>query len=56
MSEEKMGKELERRLDLLEDPASDEHALDDMPVRDIVMAVLGLAVMTVVLLIWGYPA
>lgn len=55
MSEQNLDEELERRLALLEDPASDERVLDDLPVRDVVMAVVGLAVLIVCMLIWGYP-
>lgn len=55
MTETKIGQELERRILLLEDPTSGEQSLDDLPVRDVVMAVVGLAVLTIVMLVWGYP-
>ena len=55
MSDSNFDAELERRIRLLEDPASGERVLPDLPVRDVVLAVLGVAVLTVVLLIWGYP-
>lgn len=47
--------ELERRLQLLEDPASPEKPLDNLPMRDFLYALVGLVVLSVVLLVWGYP-
>jgi len=55
MPDPTFDEELERRLQLLEDPASSEQVLGDLPVRDVALAALGLAVLAVVLLLWGYP-
>ena len=55
MSNRNFDDDLERRLRLLEDSTSGEQVLDNLPVRDVIWAVLGLAVVTIVLLAWGYP-
>ncbi|MBB3043135.1 hypothetical protein KM427_05655 [Nocardioides sp. LMS-CY] len=55
MPDPTFDEELERRLHLLEDPASSDRILDDLPARDVLLAALGLVVLTVVLLLWGYP-
>lgn len=54
MSDLNFDAELERRLQLLEDPSSDEKVLDNLPARDVLLAVVGLVVASAVLLIWGY--
>jgi hypothetical protein len=46
--------ELERRLALFEDPASDEGVLPGLPSRDLVVAVLALVVVGALLLWWAY--
>lgn len=46
--------ELERRLRLLEDNDSQESVLGDLPVSDVVYAVIGIVVLTVLMLLWGY--
>ncbi|GLY69547.1 hypothetical protein [Amycolatopsis taiwanensis] len=48
--------ELERRLTLLQDPASGEGFLDDLPWHDVVIAAVVLAALCVALTWWGYPA
>jgi len=48
-----MRAELERRLQLIEDPAGAEAALPPLPVADLLAALAGLAVLTVVLLWWA---
>lgn len=47
--------ELERRLQLLEDPESSEKPLENLPVKDFAWAVGGLVVLSIALLVWGYP-
>ncbi|MGW0039026.1 hypothetical protein [Gordonia sp. NPDC003376] len=47
--------ELERRIGLLESEETEEAVLDDLPTRDIVCAVIGLAVIVMALIAWGYP-
>ena len=44
--------ELDRRLDLYEDPESDEGILDPLPWRDLGLSVAVLAVLSVALLAW----
>lgn len=46
--------ELERRLALFEDPASDEGVLPGLPARDVVVALVVLVVIGAVLVWWGY--
>ena len=46
--------ELERRLRLLVDNDSQESVLGDLPVSDVVYAVIGIVVLTVLMLLWGY--
>lgn len=48
--------ELERRITLLEGPDPEESVLDDLPMRDVVYAAVGLVILSVLLLIWGYGA
>ncbi|SFB42854.1 hypothetical protein SAMN05216266_11130 [Amycolatopsis marina] len=48
--------ELERRIALLEAPDSEESVLPDLPARDILLAVLTIAALSVGLIFWGYPA
>lgn len=48
--------ELERRLALLDDPASGEAPPADLPRRDVLLAALALAVLSAALVWWGYPA
>lgn len=55
MTDDNFDDELERRLRLLEDPASGEAPLANLPWRDVAAAVIGLAVISVLLLVWGYP-
>lgn len=45
--------ELERRLELIDDPAGAEAALPPLPLKDLLAALAGLAVVTVVLLWWA---
>lgn len=56
MSESEFDTELERRLQLLESPSSDESIRPPLPALDLWCAVIGLVVLTVVMLWWGYPA
>ncbi|WP_455361431.1 hypothetical protein [Streptomyces sp. SYSU K21746] len=56
MHEATFQAELERRLALLEDPASGESALPDLPWRDVWIAALGLIAVALPLVWWGYPA
>lgn len=46
--------ELERRIALFEDPASDEGVLPGLPLGDVVVAVVVLVVLGTLLLWWGY--
>ncbi|WP_313404517.1 hypothetical protein [Aeromicrobium sp.] len=55
MTDDNFDEELERRLRLLEDPASGEGPLENLPWQDVAAAVIGLAVISVLLLVWGYP-
>lgn len=48
--------ELERRLELLDSPESEEALLPELPSRDVWAAVLVLAAVSAVLVWWGYPA
>jgi len=48
-----MRAELERRLALIEDPDGPEGALPPLPLLDLVAALVGLAIITVVLLWWA---
>lgn len=54
MSTDGFDDELERRLRLLEDNDSQESVLGDLPVSDVVYAVIGIVVLTVLMLLWGY--
>ncbi|UQS22902.1 MULTISPECIES: hypothetical protein [Amycolatopsis] len=56
MPESSFEAELEHRLALLESPDSDETYLPDLPWRDVVLAAVVLAVVSVLLIWWGYPA
>ncbi|NDK91563.1 hypothetical protein GYA93_18560 [Gordonia desulfuricans] len=47
--------ELDRRIRLLESEGTEESVLDDLPIRDLVCAVVGLAVIVVAMVAWGYP-
>lgn len=55
MSDANFEAELERRIALLEDPASDEQVLENLPLADVLWAVAAVVVMGIALLIWGYP-
>ncbi len=44
--------ELERRLDLIEDPDSGEAPLPPLPAADLAAAIAGLALLTALLLWW----
>ena len=55
MSDPNLSEELERRLQLLEDPDSHESPLDDLPWQDVALVVAGIVIMSVLLLIWAYP-
>lgn len=46
--------ELERRLRLLEDNDSHESVLGDLPISDVVYAVIGILALTIPMLLWGY--
>ncbi len=46
--------ELDRRLDLYEDPATDEGVLPPLPTGDIVVSVVVLAVISAALLGWCF--
>lgn len=48
-----MRAELERRLALIEDPGGADGVLPPLPLGDLVAAVVGLALLTVVLLWWA---
>ena len=56
MYDQSFHTELERRLELLESPGTDESFLVDLPRRDILVAILTLTMATVLLVLWGYPA
>lgn len=56
MYDQSFHMELERRLELLESSGTDESFLADLPRRDVWVAALTLAVATVLLVWWGYPA
>lgn len=55
MSPRPLDPELERRLALLEDPHGSDGALGDLPWRDVALCAAGIVVMSVLLLMWGYP-
>ncbi|GAA0036569.1 MULTISPECIES: hypothetical protein [Brevibacterium] len=46
--------ELDRRLDLYEDPASEEGVLDPLPWRDLGITLAVLAVLSLALLAWCF--
>ncbi|MDR7303765.1 hypothetical protein [Haloactinomyces albus] len=47
--------ELERRLAVLEDPAYDDAARTDLPVRDLIALLTAGIALVGTLLAWGYP-
>lgn len=46
--------ELDRRLDLYEDPGSEEGVLAPLPTRDIVISVAVLVIMSLIALCWCF--
>ncbi|MDP5182018.1 hypothetical protein QOZ88_05160 [Blastococcus sp. BMG 814] len=54
MDDRQFAAELERRLTLIEDEGSGEGPLPPLPVLDLVLAVGGVAVLTVGFTWWGY--
>jgi hypothetical protein len=54
MMDQDFRDELERRLELYEDPSSDEGVLDPLPTIDIVISLAVLVILTVALLGWCF--
>ena len=54
MDESTFERELEERLSMLESPADATMAVPDLPLTDILIAVVALTVATVALLWWAY--
>jgi len=54
MTTDDFDEDLERRIRLLEDGSQNESILDNLPVRDVVWAVVGIVILSVLLLLWGY--
>ena len=52
MNSDAFGAELEHRLELLEEPDHGGMILPDLPLRDILMCVIGLVSASVLLLVW----
>lgn len=55
MPDDGLDSELVRRLRLLEEPAGSESILPPLPARDLWIAIVSLAVIVVVMTVWGYP-
>jgi hypothetical protein len=47
-------RELEERLEMLESPAGDTMVVPDLPLADLLVAVIGLTLATIALLWWAY--
>ena len=54
MSTSEFDEELERRIALLESSGKDEQIMANLPVKDVAYAFIGLAILTILLLTWGY--
>lgn len=46
--------ELRERIALLEDPESDESILPPLPLKDVLIAIGGMAALCLVMALWGY--
>jgi hypothetical protein len=55
MDDNEFRRELDRRLAVVEDPAYDDPARVDLPVRDLVVLLVGSVAVIVAALGWGYP-